>query len=272
MKPSAFDYAVPKDVETAKSAVRESDGTTKFVAGNQSLGPMLNLRLVRASGLVDISRLAGLRRIAENERATFIGAATTHAEIEDGEVTDPTGGWMKHAASNIAYRAVRNRGTIGGSICHADPAADWVIVMIALGADAIIDGPNGQRIMALSDFITGPFSSALEDGEILLGVEITKPGEGAIWGYWKYMRQVGEFAKASAAVYNDPVRNVMRCTIGALDQKPLTLSNPKPIFNGDTTPEDALRSAFPEKEPAQLTLHSTALKRALQIAHGKISE
>jgi len=272
MKPSAFDYATPRDVEMAKNFIGKSEGTTKFVAGNQSLGPMLNLRLVRTSGLVDVSQLADLRRIDENDRTTFIGAAITHAEIEDGEVTDPTGGWMQQAASNIAHRAIRNRGTIGGSLCHADPAADWVIIMTALDADAIIDGPNGHRIMPISNYITGPFSVALENGEILIGVEIAKPGDGAIWGYWKYMRQVGEFAKASAAVYRDPVRGITRCTIGALDQKPITLDDPISVFNGSMTPDDALRSALPKKEPAHLTLHITALKRALQIAHRQKSK
>lgn len=269
MKPSAFDYAVPTDVHEATGAIEKANGTAKFVSGNQSLGPMLNLRLVRTKSLIDVSFLPNLRRVEEVAGEIFIGAATTHAEIEDGIVIDPTDGWMRSAASNIAYRAVRNRGTIGGSLCHADPAADWVIVLTGLCADAVISGPNGERQIPISEFIKGPFSTTLCEGELLLGVKVSRPSKDAAWGYWKYVRQVGEFAKASASVYHDPARGIARCTVGALGRHPLIIENSQSVIDGTMTPTDALRAALPMHKASDLILHVTALTRALAKACGE---
>lgn len=159
MKPAAFDYALAASLDQAVQALGR--GAAKAVAGNQSLGPMLNLRLARPGRLIDLGALAELRAVEEGPDWVRLGAGITHAEIEDGEAPDPTGGWLTAAAGNIAYRAVRNRGTLGGSLAHADPAADWAIVMTGLGATAILAGPEGERRLALEDFLTGPFATAL---------------------------------------------------------------------------------------------------------------
>ena len=127
MKPVSFDYSVPENSLAVVEHLKNAQGTAKIVAGNQSLGPMLNLRLVRTNALIDVGLLAEVRKCVVNQDNVFIGAGITHAEIEDGDVQDPTNGWMREAAGNIAYRAVRSRGTIGGSLCHADPAADWLM-------------------------------------------------------------------------------------------------------------------------------------------------
>lgn len=265
MKPAPFDFVAEADVAaTLKLLAGQPDA--KPVAGNQSLGPMMNLRLVRASALADVSRIQGLRAVEETETAVRLGAAITHAEIEDGEVIEPTPGWMRAAASNIAYRAVRNRGTIGGSLVHADPAADWVIVTTGLCAQAVIGGPGGTRRVPMEDFITGPFTTALRDGELLLAVDVPKPGEGARWGYWKFCRQVGEFAKASATVLADPANGRFRCAVGALGRQPLVLTEPEALIAGALTPKDALMQALPDRSPADLALHVTALTRALAEA------
>ncbi|WP_119168222.1 FAD binding domain-containing protein [Algihabitans albus] len=266
MKPAPFDYFGAGGLEDAMAAL--SGGAAKPMAGNQSLGPMLNLRLARPAALVDVSLLPELRGVEEGPDWVRLGAAVTHAEIEDGEVPDPTPGWLQAVAANIAYRAVRNRGTLGGSLAHADPAADWCVVMTGLGAMALLDGPEGPRRVAVERFLTGPFATDLRGGEILTAVEVPLPGEGARWGYWKFMRQVGEFAKASAAVLVDPGTGRVRCVLGALGRQPLLLGDPQAIVDGRVEPAEAVRAALPERAAADLALHVTALARALAEACG----
>ncbi|MEQ9609505.1 MAG: FAD binding domain-containing protein [Kiloniellaceae bacterium] len=269
MKPAPFDYAVAGDIAEATRHLAAARGGAKPVAGNQSLGPMMNLRLARPALLIDITALASLRAVEETAELVRLGAAITHAEIEDGEVPDPTPGWLRSAASNIAYRAVRNRGTLGGSLCHADPAADWVIVMTGLCATAVIAGPEGERRLAMADFITGTFRTALREGEILTAVEVPRPGTGARWSYWKFAPQVGEFAKASAAVLIDEAAGRRRCVLGALGRPPLILDNPQALIDGSLAPAEALRAALPERAPETLALHLAALQRALALVRAK---
>jgi aerobic carbon-monoxide dehydrogenase medium subunit len=266
MKPAPFEYRVASDLAAAKSMLAEAGGDAKLVSGSQSLGPMLNLRLARPELLVDISTLLELQQVREGEHSVQIGAGITHAQIEDGEAPDPTGGWLRAAAGNIAHRAVRNRGTLGGSLAHADPAADWVIVMIGLGANAVVDGPSGRRTIAMKDFITGPFATALGAGEILVAVEIARPGPDARWGYWKFCRQVGEFAKASATVLVDPKADRYRCAVGALGGPPVVLDDAQAIIEARMSPTDALVRALPERPRESLSLHIAALERALSLA------
>ncbi|SMF37213.1 carbon-monoxide dehydrogenase medium subunit [Tistlia consotensis] len=266
MKPAPFDYSAAGDLSDARRLL--AGGAAKPVSGSQSLGPMLNLRLARPGRLVDVSALPELRAVAETAGAVTLGAAITHAEIEDGEVPDPTGGWLREAAGNIAYRAVRNRGTLGGSLAHADPAADWLIVMTGLGATAIVEGPQGRRRVAIEDFAVGPFVTALGAEELLVAVEVPRPGAGASWGYWKFARQVGEFAKASAAVLLDRQKGRLRCAVGALGRPPLLLGDPEGLIEGQVSPAAALRAALPERPAEALVLHVTALTRALAQARG----
>ena len=139
MKPVAFDYARPASVAEALRMLA-GNAEAKVLAGGQTLGPMLNLRLAQPALLVDITRIPELAAVTEDADAVTIGATVTHAAIEDGRVTDPTGGFLRRVARGIAYRAVRTRGTIGGSLAHADPAADWLSCLTALGAEVLIAG------------------------------------------------------------------------------------------------------------------------------------
>jgi aerobic carbon-monoxide dehydrogenase medium subunit len=266
MKPARFDYLSAADIAGTVSLLAEG---AKPMAGNQSLGPMLNLRLARPGHLADIALLPELRAVEETPDAVLLGAAITHAEIEDGEVPDPTFGWLRAAAANIAHRAVRNRGTIGGSLAHADPAADWPIVLTGLGVSVRLQGPEGVREMPVADFLTGPFSTALRPDELLTAVILPRPSKGARWGYWKFCRQVGEFAKASAAVLIDPNGLGLRCAVGALGCQPLLLDDPAALIEGRVSPAEALDEALPDRAPAELTLHATALTRALMQAKGE---
>ena len=149
MKPVAFDYERPADLASAAALARREDTMVKFIAGGQSLGPMLNLRLVQPDLLVDLTGLAELKRVEVTAEALIVGACVTHADIEDGRVPEIGGGVLRALAAGIAYRAVRNRGTIGGSICHADPAADWVACLCALGASVVITDGSQRRVVAI---------------------------------------------------------------------------------------------------------------------------
>ena len=233
----------------------------KPLAGGQSLGPMLNLRLARPSLLVEISRARDLRATVDEGDVVLYGAATTHADIEDGAVPDATSGWMRAVAGGIAYRAVRNRGTIGGSVAHADPAADWLVTLTALGASVVIAGPAGARIVAMPGFVTGPFATVLAPGEIITAIRVPKPGQGARWGYWKFTRKLGEFAKASAAVLLDGKRT--RIALGALEAPPMLLPDPD-LARGDSAA--VLRTLLPGRDATALALHEVALTRAIALA------
>ena len=265
MKPAMFDFATVEAIGDATAELAAGDGATKLIAGAQSLGPMLNLRLVRPDRLLDVALLAELRQTRETATAIEIGAAVTHAEIEDGEVDDPTGGWLRAAASNIAHRAVRNRGTLGGSLAHADPAADWVIVMSGLDAIIIVDGAGGQREVPASEFFTGPFETALQPGELIRAVRVARPGRDTRWGYWKFVRQVGEFAKASATVLIDPDRPGPRVAVGALGREPLVLdgASAQEFVAGHATAKEVLSAALPDRTFDSLALHVAALNNAL---------
>ena len=163
-----------------------------------------------------------------------IGAAVTHSEIADGLVPDIGGNILARIAEGIAYRAVRNRGTIGGSLCHADPAADWVCTLTALGAEAITYRAGGSgRAVALREFIVGAFRNSLQPSEILRAVRIPRLGPAARWGYFKACRKPGEFAHAMAAVLRDQPAGFCRVVIGATGGPPL-------IFEAERATPDAI--------------------------------
>jgi len=254
VKPSQFEYERPVDLHAAIALTRREDIIVKILAGGQSLGPMLNLRLVQPDVLVDITGIPELKRVEENADAIIVGACITHADIEDGRVPDATGGALPDVARNIAYRAVRNRGTIGGSLSHADPAADWISCLAAMGAEVLIRGPAGQRVLAIDDFMTGVFEVALDPGEILEAVRIPRLSGSARWGFCKISRKTGEMAQAIGAVLHDPERSIFRAVIGATESVPIVFPDASSLFDGKS----------PVTRPG--TLDTGAAARALNVA------
>jgi aerobic carbon-monoxide dehydrogenase medium subunit len=235
MKAAAFAYERPTDLNTALALMAKADGTIKIIAGGQSLGPMLNLRLVEPDTIIDISGLAELKRAERDGDELVIGACVTHGDIEDGRIPDVTRGAMQRVASAIAYRAVRNRGTIGGSLSHADPAADGVSSLSGLGARVTLRSATGVRNLPIAKFITGALESALQPGEIVEAVRVPVMTPSAQWGYVKACRKVGEFAHAIAAVLIDPERATARVVLGALEAAPIVLSDAAALFGGRVT-------------------------------------
>jgi carbon-monoxide dehydrogenase medium subunit len=198
------------------------------IAGGQTLAPLLNLRLVQPNALVDISRIAELSRVTPESDTVLIGACVTHAAIEDARFTDPTQGFLTTVAHGIAYRAIRTRGTIGGSLVHADPAADWLSVCLALSAEVIIAGTSGLRRLPLSAFVRGAMTTVLAHNEILTGVRIATMSPRCRTGFAKLCRKTGEFAQAMAAFVDDPQRGRSVLAIGGTALgKPIVIDSPE---------------------------------------------
>ncbi|WP_346297184.1 FAD binding domain-containing protein [Rhodopseudomonas sp. P1] len=275
MKPAPFDYARPRDLPSALALLGSNAGA-KVMAGGQSLGPMLNLRLAQPEQIVDITAIDELKQAEINGDELVLGACITHADIEDGRVPDVTGGAMRGVAANIAYRAVRNRGTLGGSLSHADPSADWVSVLIALGARLTLRSPAGTRQVALSDFIVGALQSCLQPGELVAAIHIPKRPATAQWGYVKTCRKTGEFAHGQCALLIDPDAGSARIVIGALDAAPILVAEPAELFGGridadyknrfDSRVADRLLSDAGVTDAVHRHIHLTVVKRALQEA------
>jgi carbon-monoxide dehydrogenase medium subunit len=273
MKAAAFDYEKPLGCDEAVRLVAASDGIGKFVAGSQSLGPMMNLRFAQPELLVDLRGIAALRACRDEGAFGVLGAGITHAQIEDRAVDDFTQGLMACVARGIAYRAVRNRGTLGGSLAHADPAADWINVMRGLDADFLIAGAQGERVVKSDDWMSGAFTTALEPDEILTGVRIRKLSAGARWSYYKFNRKPGEFAEAIALFIDDATAGVCRAVIGALDGPPHLIANARGLID-DATPaalDPHLLDAGLEPGSYEYQVHRVALERAAATlrTHGR---
>ncbi|GAC1331986.1 MAG: FAD binding domain-containing protein [Beijerinckiaceae bacterium] len=272
MKPASFDYERPRDIAGALALVGEENVTSKLLAGGQSLGPLLNLRLVQPDVVIDITGIPELTRVEESRDHLVLGACITHADIEDGRVPDVTNGAMRGVAGGIAYRAVRNRGTIGGSLTSADPSADWASALAALGAEVLLRGRNGARSIAVDDYIVGALETSLAPGEILEAVRIPQLSKTARWAYVKKCRKTGEFAYAIAVILIDPERNVCRAVIGATEARPIVLADARELFGGRGDAE-ALR-AFDARvaerllreagmtDPIDRQIHAVTLRRA----------
>ncbi|HZP77855.1 MAG TPA: FAD binding domain-containing protein [Pseudolabrys sp.] len=263
MKPVNFDYARPKDVDSALKLV-STEGAAKFIAGGQSLGPMLNLRLVQPQLLIDITAIDDLKQADANEDTLSIGSCITHADIEDGRIPDVTNGALPSVAQGIAYRAVRNRGTIGGSLAHADPSADWVSTLSALGASAVISGKSARRV-PVEQFIVGVFETQLTEGEMLMAVEVPRHSAGSRWGYHKLCRKTGEFAHAIAAYHDDQARGVCRAVIGATGGAPIVLTDRARLFAGKDAAVDALDEAYIREAMSGVGL-TDAIEQKIRIA------
>lgn len=255
MKPVDFALVRPASLSEALAALSAPDA--RPIAGGQSLAPMLNLRLARPGTLVSLARLPELRAVSDAAEAITLGAAITHAEVADGRTPDLSGGILARVASEIAYRAVRTRGTIGGSLCHADPAADWPCVLTALGAEVIVASAEGPRTVPLPGFITGAFRADLQRGEIVQAVRIPRPSPAARWGYYKACRKPGEFAHAMAAVLIDGATR--RGVIGATGGPPRLLPEVTPA-----AAEAALASSG--LDPIACHMQSVAFRRACDRA------
>ena len=270
MKASPFDYARPNTVAEASELLAQPGINTAAIAGGQSLVPMLNLRVAQIDLLVDLSRLDELKAVNETPDTVQIGALTSHAAIEDGKIPDCSDGLMRRVASTISYRAVRNHGTIGGSVALADPAADWPGCLIALNATVRIASRNGTRAEPVSDFIKGLYSTSLTTGEIVLGFEVPLSNAPLRWGFAKVVRKSGAFANSIAFVVGCVTDGSTSVILSAASPRPISLEGTARQIANRRDDKDTLRAAIahdlkahlPDLDAYQTRLHTSTVMRA----------
>jgi aerobic carbon-monoxide dehydrogenase medium subunit len=270
MKASSFDYVKPNSLSEAISLLGQSD-EAQLLAGGQSLIPMMNLRVASPAVIIDIGGLCELKTFSEDKSAISLGACITHAAIEDRRVPDPSRGLMPRVASGLSYRAVRTRGTIGGSLALADPAAEWPTVLTALGAHVTLSSNEGRRKLSVAELITGTYETQIA-GEVLERIEVPKLSEGARWGYVKLSRKSGAFATSIAAVVHDPSRAFSRAVLGAANGAPIILHHTTRLVEAGRAELEALEDAISNDLVAandrlfdnyQIETHTATITRAM---------
>ena len=278
MKAAIFDYAVPKTVSEASTLLGTAGVATAAIAGGQSLLPMLNLRVALPDLLVDIGRLQELKEVAATPSNIRIGALTTHAAIEDGKLPEAFGGLMQKVASKISYRAIRNHGTIGGSVALADPASDWTGCLMALGAHVRISGVKGTRSQPISEFVLGQYSTSLASDEIILGFDVPRPDVAALrWGFFKVVRKSGAFADSIAFAVANGRGGPASVVLAAAADRPCLLSKVAERIQVGDRSEETLRSAIakdvaehvPRDDAYLMRLHTSTVLRAVQEVQAK---
>ena len=201
MFPSRFRYEAPRSLDEAIGVLGDGGDYAKVLAGGQSLVPMMKLRFASPELIVDINNLPGLDyHRADPDGSLHVGALCRHATLEFSGLLKSTQPTMAAAAPLVADPLVRNRGTLVGSLCHADPQGDWASVLLALGGSVIAAGPGGRREIPVKDFVTGPFQNVLDHDEIAVEAVIPPAVGARAGGYLKLERRVGDFATVGVAV------------------------------------------------------------------------
>jgi carbon-monoxide dehydrogenase medium subunit len=271
MKLPPFDYACPATLPEAVQLLASRDGDAKAIAGGQSLMPMLAFRLAHPTLLVDLRKLAELRGIRISERGVALGAMVRWRDIEDDARLDRAHPLLKAAVAHIAHYQIRNRGTVGGSIAHADPAAEMPGIAMTCDAEIAVVGKSGAHVIQAADFFQGALTTALTADEIIVEVRLPPWPAGRRCGFEEFARRRGDFAMAAAAVFYDQdaggkARNAHVGVIGVAD-RPLRLAAVEDVLNGRTIDEAIIAQAEAAAAAAvdpQDDIHaSAAYRRAL---------
>jgi carbon-monoxide dehydrogenase medium subunit len=271
MKAAPFDYAAPKTLSEASKLLASADMTTAAIAGGQSLLPMLNLRVALPGLVVDVGRLEELKGIETARDGLRVGALTTHAAIEDGAIPDDIGRFMQRVASTISYRAVRNHGTVGGSVALADPAADWPGCLLALGARVRIAGLNGARSQAIDEFVRGQYATSLTSDEIIVGFDLPSTNTALRWGFFKVARKSGAFANSIAYAVSRGRGGPAAVVLAAAADRPCLLPTVAARIEANESADEPLLAAISKDVAAHVSpddrylmrLHTSTVMRAV---------
>jgi carbon-monoxide dehydrogenase medium subunit len=255
MKPPIFDYIAAADIDGAVAALADAGGEAKILAGGQSLVPMLNFRLLRPALLVDINRIPGLTYIEETADRIRVGALTRHYQLETSAVIARHLPVLSCAATHVAHLAIRNRGTIGGSLSHADPAAELPMLALLLDAEFYIAAPDGKRVVAARDFFLDALTVDLDPAEILTEIVLPKLPPRTGWGFEEVARRHGDFAIAATAV-------TITVTDGAIEQARVALTGVGPT---------ALRATDAEAMLAGRPLEGALIKGVIEAVRSAIT-
>jgi aerobic carbon-monoxide dehydrogenase medium subunit len=284
MKMPPFEYACPGTVAEAVQLLASNDDA-KALAGGQSLVPMLAFRLAQPSLLVDLRKLTELRQIKISDAGVSLGAMVRWRDIEDDARLASAQPLLKAAISHVAHYQIRNRGTVGGSIAHADPAAEMPGIAVTCDAEIVAVGSAGSRIIKAGEFFQGPLMTALAADEIIVEIRLPAWPAGRRWGFQEFARRRGDFALAAAAVFYDQnadgrARNAHIGVIGVAD-RPLRLAAAEAELNGKAVDEAAIAKAEAAASASvdpdddihasgayRKSLVGTMVERALKIASG----
>lgn len=246
MKPPVFDYAAPETVDEAVALLASRGGNAKIIAGGQSLMPMLAFRLAAPELLVDLKRLPGLGRIDIGKDGVRLGAKVRWRDIEDDARLDEAHPLLKAAVKHIAHYQIRNRGTVGGSLAHADPAAEMPGIALTCDAELTIVGPNGRRIEKAADFFEGSLTTSLQPDEILTEVLLPRWPQGRRWAFLEFAQRRGDFALAGVALFYDLVGGkIANAHVGAIGvgDAPVRLSAAEKALEGRALDDAAIEAA-----------------------------
>lgn len=246
MKPAAFHYERPHDVAEVLDLLAEHGGEAKILAGGQSLVPMMNFRLARPEVIVDIGVVPGLDQVTTQGEYVAIGTRVRHIELEHPAIDGPLGSMLADAARHVGHLPIRLRGTFGGSIAHADPAAEWCLLAQTLNADVVVASTRGERVIAAADLFQSAFITSLADDELLTQVRL--PHLNSDWkaGFSEFSRRAGDFAVVAVA---SAVRlvdgRIAEARIGAagVGAIPVRLSQAEAALIGQPLSSDAIDAA-----------------------------
>jgi carbon-monoxide dehydrogenase medium subunit len=246
MKAASFEYVRPDRLESAIAFLTEHGEEAKVIAGGQSLVPMLAFRLTAPRFLVDIGRISELRRVGIDADGIRLGALARWRDIERNEELHRANPLLVEAIRHVAHYQIRNRGTVGGSLAHADPAAEMPGIAITCDAKIVAAGKQGQRVIQAADFFTGPLSTVLQPDELIVEVRLPPWQSGRRWAFVEFARRRGDFALAGIALFYD-TENGKACNarVGAIGvaDTPVRLPAVEATINGNTITENVIRAA-----------------------------
>ena len=247
MKPAPFVYHAPKTVDDAVAKLAElgpRDG--RVLAGGQSLIPMMAFRMARPSHLVDINAVAGLDRLTVDGDMLSIAACVRHAAFHHPVVSGPTGALLSAVVSNIAHYPIRLRGTFCGSLAHADPASEWCLTAVTLGAEIVAASSHGRRVIAADDYFEGMMMTALGEDELLLEARLPLLAPDTRFGFYEFSRRAGDYALAMALVtyrLRDGLIVEPRVGVGGAEGRPRRISKAEAILVGQKPGMESFRAA-----------------------------
>ena len=271
MKMPAFEYACPTTLSEAVSLLASGNGEAKLLAGGQSLVPMLAFRLAQPALLVDLRKLADLRNIKISAEGVRLGAMVRWRDILDDARLATAHPLLRAAVGEVAHYQIRNRGTVGGSLAHADPAAEMPGIAVTCEAEIAVVGNSGTRVITAAEFFHGPLTTALASDEIIVEVRLPPWPARRRWGFQEFARRRGDFALAAAAVFYDEdeagkARNAHVGAVGVAD-RPVRLHGAEAAINGQAIDEETIAkaeaAASSEVNPESDIHASGAYRRAL---------
>jgi len=244
MIPSQFDYVAAESTEHAISLLAERGDDAKLLAGGHSLLPMMKLRLAAPELLIDIGGLTELAGVTIDGDELVIGATTRHADLAGSELVRAEAPLLAYAASQVGDPQIRHRGTIGGSLSHADPAADLPMALVALGGSVVLQGPNGIRTVSADSCFRGYFETVMEPDEVMIAVRVPRR-PGVPWGYQKFVRRANDWAIVGVAAING------RIALANMGATPLRATAAEQALAAGASPAGAAEHAAEGTSPGE---------------------